>query len=428
MYREEAEQSLLGCILLEGDLIKECTARPEQFYMPQHQTLFKAMKKLEANNEPIDLVTVASKFAGNLGMIGGVEYITNLARSVPTRKNFKHYEKLVIDAWKLRNGKELATEFILQAESATDTDVITDHIRKMSEMDEKGTLGAVDKRETLLRMHEQYEKPAKPGITTGYRDLNAMTNGFKPKGGDFIILAARPSVGKTAFLLNVAFHAAKGGAIAPIFSLEMDAESLLKRMQSAVGHIDAMKLRNPAEYFNEDDWIKLSNATAELMKYPIEIFDTPAVKVQDIRGQLRKLRRENPEKPIVAFIDYLQLIQTEGRKDGNRTLEIGEISRELKLIARELQLTIVALSQLSRAVEQRQDKRPQMSDIRDSGNIEQDADIIMFLYRDDYYDKQTENKNVVEVIVAKQRNGPTGVVELAFLKEFNKFLSLEFKR
>lgn len=427
MIREEAEQSLLGCILLEGGLIKECIAQPEHFYISEHRELFKAMKQLDAANDPIDLVTIASK-AGNLDKIGGIPYLTKLGSSVPSKKNFKHYEKLVIDAWKLRNGRQMAQEFINDAENATDTSIITDLIRNMSEMDEKGSIGSINKRETLMQMHEQYEQPARPGITTGYRDLNAMTNGFKPKGGDFIIVAARPSVGKTAFILNVAYHTAKAGAISPVFSLEMDAESLFKRMHSAIGHIDAMKLRNPAEHFDTDDWKKLSQATGELIKYPIEIFDTPAVKVQDIRGQLRKLRRENPDTPIVAFIDYLQLIQTEARRDGNRTVEIGEISRELKLIARELQLTIVALSQLSRAVEQRQDKRPQMSDIRDSGNIEQDADTIMFLYRDDYYDRETDNKNIVEVIVAKQRNGPTGVVELIFNKEYNKFLSMEYNR
>ncbi|MCG0314173.1 MAG: replicative DNA helicase, partial [Calditerricola sp.] len=257
------------------------------------------------------------------------------------------------------------------------------------------------------------------GVASGYPDLDRMTSGFQPS--DLIIVAARPSVGKTAFALNIAQNVGIRGETVAIFSLEMSAQQLVTRMLCAEGNLEAHKLRTG--YLEEEDWERLTMAISTLSKAPIFIDDTPGITVTEIRSKLRRLKAERGLSLVV--IDYLQLIQGRSRYAENRQQEISEISRSLKGIARELHVPVIALSQLSRAVEQRQDKRPILSDIRESGSIEQDADIVAFLYRDDYYDPETDRKNIVEVIIAKQRNGPTGKVELVFLKEYNKFVSLD---
>lgn len=263
------------------------------------------------------------------------------------------------------------------------------------------------------------------GIPTGYDDLNRMTAGLQE--GDLIIIGARPSMGKTAFVLNIAFHAASAHTATGIFSLEMGEEQLLKRMISSTGNIDATKLKNPKKLCNLKDWEKISQAMGLINDLPLEIYDKANVTMQEIYAKTRKLKRKYPNKKVLIAIDYLQLIVCDPKHRGNRMQEIGEISRKLKLMARELNVCVVALSQLSRAVESRQDKRPLLSDLRENGQIEQDADLIAFLYREDYYDRETENKNITEIILAKQRNGPVGVVELAFIKEFSKFVNLERK-
>lgn len=258
------------------------------------------------------------------------------------------------------------------------------------------------------------------GIPTGFTELDRMTAGFQRN--DLIIVAARPSVGKTAFALNIAQNVAtKTDESVAIFSLEMGAEQLVMRMLCAEGNINAQNLRTGN--LTEEDWGKLTMAMGSLSNSGIYIDDTPGIRVSEIRAKCRRLKQESGLGMIL--IDYLQLIQGSGRSKDNRQQEVSEISRELKSIARELQVPVIALSQLSRGVEQRQDKRPMMSDIRESGSIEQDADIVAFLYRDDYYDKETENKNIIEIIIAKQRNGPVGTVSLAFVKEYNKFVNLE---
>ncbi|KIV71331.1 Replicative DNA helicase [Bacillus mycoides] len=229
-------------------------------------------------------------------------------------------------------------------------------------------------------------------------------------------------MGKTAFVLNVAFHAATG-----VFSLEMGEKQLIKRMISSTGNIDATKLKNPKKLCDLKDWEKISQAMGLINDLPLEIYDKANVTMQEIYAKTRKLKRKHPDKKVLIAIDYLQLIVGDPKHRGNRMQEIGEISRKLKLMARELNICVVALSQLSRAVESRQDKRPLLSDLRENGQIEQDADLIAFLYREDYYDRETENKNITEIILAKQRNGPVGVVELAFIKEFSKFVNLDRK-
>ena len=259
------------------------------------------------------------------------------------------------------------------------------------------------------------------GIATGFAELDKMTAGFQRN--DLIIVGARPSVGKTAFALNIAQNVAtKTDEKVAIFSLEMGAEQLVMRMLCAEGNIDAQRLRTGS--LTDEDWGKLTMAMGSLSNAGIFIDDSPGVRVQDIRAKCRRLKQEQGGLGMI-LIDYLQLVLGSGRSGENRQQEVSEISRSLKALARELQVPVIALSQLSRGVEQRQDKRPMMSDIRESGSIEQDADIVAFLYRDDYYDKESENKNIIEIIIAKQRNGPTGTVSLAFVKEYNKFVNLE---
>ncbi|MEW8987249.1 MAG: replicative DNA helicase, partial [Bacillus sp. (in: firmicutes)] len=280
-------------------------------------------------------------------------------------------------------------------------------------------------KDVLVRTYDNIElltnrKGDITGIATGFAELDRMTAGFQRN--DLIIVGARPSVGKTAFALNIAQNVAtKTGENVAIFSLEMGAEQLVMRMLCAEGNINAQNLRTGA--LTDEDWGKLTMAMGSLSNAGIFIDDTPGVRIGEIRSKCRRLKQEHGLGMIL--IDYLQLIQGDGRSGENRQQEVSEISRSLKQLARELQVPVIALSQLSRGVEQRQDKRPMMSDIRESGSIEQDADIVAFLYRDDYYDKETENKNIIEIIIAKQRNGPVGTVSLAFVKEYNKFVNLE---
>jgi replicative DNA helicase len=285
--------------------------------------------------------------------------------------------------------------------------------------------GFVSIRDVLMEVFDRVEflsqhKGGTTGIASGFRDLDKMTSGFQRS--DLIIVAARPSVGKTAFALNIAQNAGvRGKETIAIFSLEMGASQLVQRMICAEANVDANRMRTG--YLEGDDWEKLTMAIGALSEAKIYIDDSPGITVAEIRAKCRRLKKEKGLGMIL--IDYLQLIAGRSKGGDNRQQEVSEISRTLKQIARELQVPVIALSQLSRGVEQRQDKRPMMSDLRESGSIEQDADIVAFLYRDDYYNKESEKEGVIEIIIAKQRNGPVGTVELAFLKNFNKFVSLD---
>lgn len=429
----EAEQSVLGAIFLAKEALITAIelVTPEDFYKAAHQRIFKTMLDLYEKGEPVDLVTVTAELQDHkiLDEVGGVTYLTELASSVPTAANIEYYAKIVEEKSLLRRLIRTATKIANDGYSREDDvgEIIADaekYIMQISQNRNSG--GFVPIRDVLMETYERIEFLSQhrgdvTGIPSGYPDLDKMTAGFQRS--DLIILAARPSVGKTAFALNVAQNvAARAGQTVAIFSLEMGASQLVQRMICAEGNLDASKMRSG--WLEEDDWQKLTMAIGTLAKAPIFIDDTPGVTVQDIRAKCRRLQTEHGLGMIL--IDYLQLIHGRGRGE-NRQQEVSEISRTLKGIARELNVPVIALSQLSRSVEQRQDKRPMMSDIRESGSIEQDADIVAFLYRDDYYDKETENKNVIEVIIAKQRNGPTGTVELAFLKEYNKFVSLDHR-
>ncbi|MGZ4161283.1 MAG: replicative DNA helicase [Neobacillus sp.] len=428
----EAEQAVLGAIFLEPSSLTMASEIliPEDFYRASHQKIFNVMLKLNDLGKAVDLITVTEELAASklLEDTGGVSYLSELAGSVPTAANIEYYARIVEEKSLLRRLIRTATGIASDGYSREDEVemLLSEAEKSILEVSQRKNAGAFHNiKDVLVRTYDNIELMHNrvgdiTGIATGFAELDRMTAGFQRN--DLIIVGARPSVGKTAFALNIAQNVAtKTEENVAIFSLEMGAEQLVMRMLCAEGNIDAQRLRTGS--LTDEDWGKLTMAMGSLASTGIFIDDTPGIRVNDIRSKCRRLKQEHGLGMIL--IDYLQLILGSGRSGENRQQEVSEISRSLKQLARELQVPIIALSQLSRGVEQRQDKRPMMSDIRESGSIEQDADIVAFLYRDDYYDKESENKNIIEIIIAKQRNGPTGTVQLAFVKEYNKFVNLE---
>ncbi|WP_045519093.1 replicative DNA helicase [Neobacillus niacini] len=428
----EAEQAVLGAIFLEPSSLTVASEIliPEDFYRAAHQKIFNAMLKLNDEGKVVDLITVTEELAAAklIEDTGGVSYLSELASSVPTAANIEYYGRIVEEKSLLRRLIRTATEIASDGYSREDEveALLSEAEKNILAVAQRKNAGAFHNiKDVLVRTYDNIEEMHNrvgeiTGISTGFAELDRMTAGFQRN--DLIIVGARPSVGKTAFALNIASNVAiKTGENVAIFSLEMGAEQLVMRMLCSEGNIDAQRLRTGS--LTDDDWGKLTMAMGALSNSGIFIDDTPGVRISDIRSKCRRLKQEHGLGMIL--IDYLQLILGSGRAGENRQQEVSEISRSLKQLARELQVPVIALSQLSRGVEQRQDKRPMMSDIRESGSIEQDADIVAFLYRDDYYDKESENKNIIEIIIAKQRNGPTGTVSLAFVKEYNKFVNLE---
>ncbi|ALS25830.1 replicative DNA helicase [Paenibacillus cisolokensis] len=428
----EAEQAVLGAVLLQSDALITAMERisSEDFYSVPHQQIFEAMIELAEDNQPIDLVTLTAHLQNRqlLEEVGGVSYLARLVSSVPTAANVDYYAQIVEEKSMLRRLIRTATQIVSNGYSAAEDvgALLNEAEQRILEIsNRRSSSGFVSIRDVLMEVFERVEflyshKGGTTGIPSGFPDLDKMTSGFQRS--DLIIVAARPSVGKTAFALNIAQNVGvRAGETVAIFSLEMSAAQLVQRMICAEANVDAGRMRTG--FLEGDDWEKLTMAIGSLSEAQIFIDDTPGITVADIRAKCRRLKKERGLGMIV--IDYLQLIQGRGKPGENRQQEVSEISRTLKQIARELEVPVIALSQLSRGVEQRQDKRPMMSDLRESGSIEQDADIVAFLYRDDYYDKETEKKNIIEIIIAKQRNGPVGTVELVFLKNFNKFVSLD---
>ncbi|PAQ14110.1 replicative DNA helicase [Bacillus sp. FJAT-42315] len=428
----EAEQAVLGAIFLEPSALTVASEIliPEDFYRTAHQKIYNHMLKLNDHGKAVDVVTVTEELAAikDLEDVGGVVYLTELAESVPTAANIEYYARIVEEKSLLRRLIRTATHIAQEGYSREDeVEALLSEAEKsiMEVAQRKNTSAFHNIKDVLVRTYDNIEmlhnrKGDVTGIPTGFAELDSMTAGFQRN--DLIIVAARPSVGKTAFALNIAQNVAtKTDENVAIFSLEMGAEQLVMRMLCAEGNINAQNLRTGS--LTDEDWRKLTMAMGSLSNSGIYIDDTPGVRIGEIRSKCRRLKQEQGLGMIL--IDYLQLIQGSGRSGENRQQEVSEISRSLKALARELEVPVIALSQLSRGVEQRQDKRPMMSDIRESGSIEQDADIVAFLYRDDYYDKESENKNIIEIIIAKQRNGPVGTVSLAFVKEYNKFVNLE---
>lgn len=419
VYNIEAEQVVLGCILQKPELIKDTTVKSEEFSWEKHQTIFKAMKALDKDDEPIDYVTLVSKL-GNITteQIGGVSYLLQLGEAVPSVEPFHFYEGLVKKAFKIRKALQIlkSFEFTPSEESLYHT------LKLLNELtDEGGDISGVSKQEVLMEIYDELsnKKEGLSGIDTGFLDLNLMTDGFQK--GDLIILAARPSVGKTALALNFAMNACKKNTKVIFFSFEMPQKQLLYRILSSMASINSMFLRQNQMTAEEID--RAAHVTGIIDKWDLVIDDYPGQTTFDINLKIRREIRKTNENPCLVIIDYLQLIKTDNSYD-RHDLKIAAITRELKIMAKELNVPIILLSQLNRNVEQRADKRPYMSDLRDSGSIEQDADVILLLHRDDYYNNNSDQKNKIEINIAKQRNGPVGPVDLLFVKETGTFLDL----
>lgn len=429
-HNVEAEQAVLGAMLIKKEAIAEAIEilRPDDFYRDAHRIVFEAMLELFQKNEPVDIVTVTEQLKKNdlLEKAGGIAFITALDNAVPTAANVAYHAKIVEEKAQLRNLINAATEIAGTAyEDTEDMAEIMDRAEKriLDVASRENTGAFVPIKDIVMGTFQQIENRAKnsgalTGLPSGFIDLDRLTAGFQPS--DLVLVAARPSMGKTAFTLNiatyVAVHERKPVAF---FSLEMSKEQLVQRMLCAEGGIDSQRLRKGEL---DDEWPKLVEAADRLSGAPIYIDDTPGITVMELRSKARRLKAEHGLDLVI--IDYLQLMQGRGGKSGdNRQQEISEISRSLKALARELSVPVIALSQLSRSVESRQIKRPMLSDLRESGSLEQDADIVMFLYREDYYTEETDKQNITEVIIAKHRNGPVDKIDLFFQKEFTKFVN-----
>ncbi|HGA4664784.1 TPA: replicative DNA helicase [Streptococcus pyogenes] len=432
-----AEQSVLGSIFISPDkliAVREFIS-PDDFYKYAHKIIFRAMITLSDRNDAIDATTIRTILddQDDLQSIGGLSYIVELVNSVPTSANAEYYAKIVAEKAMLRDIIARLTESVNLAydEILKPEEVIAGVERALIELNEHSNRSGFRKISDVLKVnYEALEARSKQtsnvtGLPTGFRDLDKITTGLHPD--QLVILAARPAVGKTAFVLNIAQNVGtKQKKTVAIFSLEMGAESLVDRMLAAEGMVDSHSLRTGQ--LTDQDWNNVTIAQGALAEAPIYIDDTSGIKITEIRARSRKLSQEVDGGLGLIVIDYLQLIT--GTKPENRQQEVSDISRQLKILAKELKVPVIALSQLSRGVEQRQDKRPVLSDIRESGSIEQDADIVAFLYRDDYYRKECDDAeeavedNTIEVILEKNRAGARGTVKLMFQKEYNKFSSI----
>ena len=427
----EAERSTLGSMLLDKEAIFRAMEilRPEDFYKEAHRIIFQAVVSLANRNEAVDLVTVTEELRqkNQLEDVGGVPYLTSLVNAVPTAANVEFYARIVEEKALLRGLIQTATEIVNQGyEGAEEVEKIIDQAEQaiFNVAQRRTTRGYTLLKDTLNEAFEKIEKifESKGGVTgipTGYSDFDRYTAGLQPS--DLIILAARPSMGKTTFALNIAQYAAVEMRIPTvIFSLEMSKEQLAMKLLCAEAGVDNQRIRPGA--LTDADWPRLSRALGRLSEARMYIDDTPGVSVMEVRAKARRIKAE--EGLGLVIIDYLQLMQGRAKAE-SRQQEVSEISRGLKALARELSVPIIALSQLSRAVEQRTVKIPTLADLRESGSLEQDADIVLFLYRDDYYNPETEKKNITELIIAKHRNGPLGSVEFFFQKDCSKFVGME---
>lgn len=427
----EAEESVIGAMLLDKEAVNTALEilKPEDFYKEVNQEIFKAIISLYNRNEPVDLVTLSEELRKRqtLESVGGISYLADLSISVVSAANTKYYCEIVKEKSILRRLIKSSDEIMsLAYQDNKEVNLILEKAEKDIFDITQGVhnKGFYPINEVLLRSFSQIEERAAKkgeltGLTTGFTDIDLKLSGLQKS--DLILLAARPSMGKTALGINIATNAAiKGGANVAIFSLEMSKEQLAQRIISSTAHVDLQKIISGN--LSEDEWIQVVNSMAPLSKMNIFIDDTAGISLMEMKAKCRRMKIEKGIDLIV--IDYLQLVETDSKSE-NRQQEISAISRGLKAIAKEMECPVLALSQLSRAPELRSDHRPILSDLRESGAIEQDADVVLFLYRDDYYNEDSEKKNIGEIIIAKHRNGPTGKVELAFKKEYTKFLNLE---
>ncbi len=432
----EAESSVLGGLLLDnsawdrvGDLLVD-----NDFYRHEHKLIYAAIGVLINASKPADVITVNEQLQnqGKVEEMGGLAYLNSLAQYVPSASNIRRYAEIVRERSILRKlvsaSDEIATNAFNPQGKAIDR-ILDEAEQKIFNIGEEGSrmkqgFQSMDTLvvELLDRVQEMADNPNDiTGVPTGFYDLDRMTSGLQP--GDMVVLAARPSMGKTAFAINIAEHVALNeGLPVAVFSMEMGASQLAVRVVGSIGRIDQGHLRTGK--LSDDEWPRLTEAIEKLRTVSLHIDETPGLTPSELRANARRLARQCGKLGLIV-VDYLQLMSGSGGSGGdNRATELGEISRGLKMLAKELQCPVIALSQLNRSVEQRTDKRPMMSDLRESGAIEQDADIIMFIYRDDYYNKDSKDPGVAEIIIGKQRNGPTGTVRLTFLKNLTRFESL----
>jgi replicative DNA helicase len=423
----EAEASVLGAVLLENEALNRVIEilQEDDFYRNAHRRIFAAILHLYEHSEPVDLITLSEvlKTRGELDAVGGIEYLNSLVNGVPTAANISYYAKIIKEKAILRKLINRATEIVSQSYSNSgDVDEFIDQAeRTIFEISEDRVRPSFYPIKDLIKssfktIERLYEKRQLiTGVPTGFQRLDELTSGLQPS--DLIIIAGRPSMGKTAFALNIAQNASLQAAIpAAIFSLEMSKEQLALRMLCSEAKVDAHRLRGG--FLSESDWPKLTRAAGSLSEAPLFIDDTPGLSALEMRAKTRRLKIEHNLGLVI--VDYLQLMRGRASAD-SREQEISDISRSLKALAKELSIPVIALSQLNRRVEDRGDKRPQLSDLRESGAIEQDADVILFLYREEVYNKSEENRGKAEIIIGKQRNGPTDKVDLAFLDKYTRF-------
>jgi len=428
----EAEQSVIGSMLMDREAIITSSeiVTAEDFYQHQYGIMFEAMVELFNEGKPVDLVTLQNRLKEKdvPPEVSSLEFVRDIITTVPTSANVKSYANIVREKAVLRRlikvNEEIANDCYLGRESLEA--ILAETEKKIFDLLQSRHSGDfVPIRQIVLNVLENIEKASKTketvtGIPTGFIDLDYKTSGFQPS--DFILIAARPSMGKTAFVLNVVdYVTVRRGLPCMVFSLEMSKEQLVNRMLSMESNVDSQKLRTGT--LTDSDWDAVVEGVGIIGGSRLIIDDTPGISITELRSKCRKAKLEHGISMVI--IDYLQLMTASGKGSDSRQQEISEISRSLKALARELQAPVVALSQLSRACETRTDHRPMLSDLRESGAIEQDADVVMFLYRDDYYNKDSDMKDIAEVIIAKQRNGPIGTVELAWLPEYTKFANLE---
>ena len=429
----EAEQAVIGSMLMDRDAMESALEilQPDDFYGRQYGTLFQAIRELNTENKPVDLVTLQERLKENNvpEELAGMDFIREVLGSVPTSANVKYYAKIVKEKSLMRRLIRTTEEITAQCYQGTDNvEAVMDSTEKkiFNLMQSRGGGDFTPIRQVVINALERIEAASKQngsitGVSTGFIDLDYQTSGMQPS--DLILVAARPSMGKTAFVLNMAQHMAfRDNITTAIFSLEMSKEQLVNRLFSLESKVDAQVLRNGR--LEDSDWERLIESAEIIGNSNLIIDDTPSISIAELRSKCRKYKMEMNLGVII--IDYLQLMSgsSGGKSSTSRQQEISDISRSLKAVARELNVPVIALSQLSRAVEQRDDKRPMLSDLRESGAIEQDADVVMFIYRDDYYNKESEKKNIAEIIVAKQRNGPVGTVELAWRPQYTQFGNL----
>lgn len=428
----DAEMSLLGAVLIDEEVLADITehVKPKDFYDKRHGVIFDAIMRLYEKNKPVDLLTLTDelKRKGELDEVGGSAYLTELTNYVPTAAHAESYAEIVAQKAVRRRLIKASGEIseLGYDESTSTQELLQQAEAELFEVSDQSLKQDLTSLESILtdsfdRLEELHRnKGALRGVRTGYRDLDNMTAGLQRS--DLIILAARPAMGKTTLVTNLAYNVATI-AKQPVlmFSLEMSKEQLVDRMLADASGVDSWNIRTGN--LSDDDFSKLSEAMGEMAEAPIYIDDTPGLSVLEMRTKARRAAHDQPLGLII--IDYLQLMQGSGRDNGNRVQEVSEISRGLKLIARELNVPVIALSQLSRSVESRSPQIPQLADLRESGSIEQDADIVMFIYREAYYNPETERENITDLIIAKHRNGPVGKVELYFHPERLRFMSLD---